>query len=228
VTINCPLHPETEHLFDAEMLKKMKPGSFLVNTARGKIVQTDALVEAVESGHIEGYAGEWRFDCCNCRRRPVSSTGSVNVFVPVGASYASTRARTHLAKLMMISFFLLMMNTGDVWFPQPAPATHPWRNMPRHALTPHISGTSLDAQARYAAGVKEILQVGLCLYPLFSFLCVIFANAAPSTSPLYNLISVSALSDIPTPCSVRAQKTIAMLTSCFAHYAAVHTNDHFR
>lgn len=103
VTINCPLHPETEHLFDAEMLKKMKPGSFLVNTARGKIVQTDALVEAVESGHIEGYA-------------------------------------------------------GDVWFPQPAPATHPWRNMPRHALTPHISGTSLDAQARYAAGVKEILQ----------------------------------------------------------------------
>ena len=54
VTINCPLHPETQGMFNKEMLAKMKPGSFLVNTARGKIVDTDALVEAVKSGHIEG------------------------------------------------------------------------------------------------------------------------------------------------------------------------------
>ncbi|RLN97527.1 hypothetical protein BBJ28_00007070, partial [Nothophytophthora sp. Chile5] len=47
---------------------------------------------------------------------------------------------------------------GDVWFPQPAPADHPWRSMPRHAMTPHYSGTTLDAQARYAAGTKEILE----------------------------------------------------------------------
>lgn len=37
VTINCPLHPETEHLFDAKMINKMKRGSYIVNTARGKI-----------------------------------------------------------------------------------------------------------------------------------------------------------------------------------------------
>ena len=47
---------------------------------------------------------------------------------------------------------------GDVWFPQPAPRDHPWRAMPHHGMTPHVSGTSLSAQTRYAAGVREILE----------------------------------------------------------------------
>jgi phosphoglycerate dehydrogenase-like enzyme len=47
---------------------------------------------------------------------------------------------------------------GDVWFPQPPPEDHVWRDMPFHGMTPHISGTSLSAQARYAAGVREILE----------------------------------------------------------------------
>ncbi|MBQ0816703.1 MAG: NAD-dependent formate dehydrogenase [Methyloceanibacter sp.] len=103
VTINCPLHPETEHLFDDEMIGKMKRGSYLINTARGKIADRDAVVRALESGQLAGYA-------------------------------------------------------GDVWFPQPAPKDHPWRTMPHHGMTPHISGTSLSAQTRYAAGTREILE----------------------------------------------------------------------
>ncbi len=103
VTINCPLHPETENLFDDEMLGKMKRGAYIVNTARGKICNRDAIVRALESGQLAGYA-------------------------------------------------------GDVWFPQPAPQDHPWRTMPHHGMTPHISGSSLSAQARYAAGVREILE----------------------------------------------------------------------
>eukprot|EP00353_Schmidingerella_taraikaensis_P011946 CAMPEP_0185589926 /NCGR_PEP_ID=MMETSP0434-20130131/58807_1 /TAXON_ID=626734 ORGANISM="Favella taraikaensis, Strain Fe Narragansett Bay" /NCGR_SAMPLE_ID=MMETSP0434 /ASSEMBLY_ACC=CAM_ASM_000379 /LENGTH=283 /DNA_ID=CAMNT_0028213701 /DNA_START=1 /DNA_END=852 /DNA_ORIENTATION=+ len=103
VTINCPLHPETEHLFDDEMIGKMKRGSYIVNTARGKICDRDAVARALESGQLAGYA-------------------------------------------------------GDVWFPQPAPQSHPWRSMPNHAMTPHTSGTTLSAQARYAAGVREILE----------------------------------------------------------------------
>ena len=103
VTINCPLHPETEHLFNADMLSKMKRGSYIVNTARGKICDRQAIVDALESGHLAGYA-------------------------------------------------------GDVWFPQPPERDHPWRTMPNHGMTPHISGTSLSAQARYAAGVREILE----------------------------------------------------------------------
>jgi formate dehydrogenase len=103
VTINAPLHPETEHLFDDELIGRMKRGAYLVNTARGKICDRDAVVRALESGRLAGYA-------------------------------------------------------GDVWFPQPAPRDHPWRTMPHHGMTPHTSGTSLSAQARYAAGVREILE----------------------------------------------------------------------
>lgn len=58
VTINCPLHPETENLFDEDMINKMKRGSYLVNTARGKICNTDAVREALESGKLAGYAGD--------------------------------------------------------------------------------------------------------------------------------------------------------------------------
>ncbi len=103
VTINCPLHPETENLFDDEMIGKMKKGAYIVNTARGKICNRDAIARALESGQLSGYA-------------------------------------------------------GDVWFPQPAPNDHVWRTMPNHGMTPHTSGTSLSAQARYAAGVREILE----------------------------------------------------------------------
>ncbi|KAB2610246.1 formate dehydrogenase [Pyrus ussuriensis x Pyrus communis] len=48
--------------------------------------------------------------------------------------------------------------SGDVWNPQPAPKDHPWRYMPNHAMTPHISGTTIDAQLRYAAGTKDMLD----------------------------------------------------------------------
>src|SRR5680860_1564142 len=58
VTINAPLHPETEHLFDDELIAKMKRGAYLVNTARGKICDRDAVVRALESGQLAGYAGD--------------------------------------------------------------------------------------------------------------------------------------------------------------------------
>jgi formate dehydrogenase len=103
VTINCPLHPETENMFDDALIGQMKRGAYLVNTARGKICDRDAIVRALKSGQLAGYA-------------------------------------------------------GDVWFPQPAPQDHPWRTMPHHGMTPHTSGTSLSAQARYAAGAREILE----------------------------------------------------------------------
>ena len=103
VTINAPLHAETEHLFNDALISKMKRGAYLVNTARGRICDRDAVVRALQSGQLAGYA-------------------------------------------------------GDVWYPQPAPPDHPWRTMPYHGMTPHTSGTSLSAQARYAAGTREILE----------------------------------------------------------------------
>ena len=106
VTINTPLYADTEGLFDDELLATMKRGSYIVNTARGKICDRDAIVRALQSGQLAGYA-------------------------------------------------------GDVWFPQPPAKDHPWRHMPHHGMTPHISGSSLSAQARYAAGTREILECWL-------------------------------------------------------------------
>lgn len=106
IALCCPLHLETEDMFNEELISKMKRGAYLVNTARGKLCNREAVVRALESGQLAGYA-------------------------------------------------------GDVWFPQPASKNHPWRTMPHHGMTPHVSGTSLSAQARYAAGVREILECWL-------------------------------------------------------------------
>jgi len=103
VTLNCPLHPETEHMVNADTIGLFKRGAYLVNTARGKLCDRDVIASALEGGQLAGYA-------------------------------------------------------GDVWFPQPPPSDHPWRSMPWHGMTPHTSGTSLSAQARYADGVREILE----------------------------------------------------------------------
>ena len=58
VTINCPLHPETEHMFDEAMIGKMKRGAYIVNTARGKICDRDAIAKALANGQLAGYAGD--------------------------------------------------------------------------------------------------------------------------------------------------------------------------
>ena len=89
----------------------MKKGSWLANTARGAIVDRDALVEALESGHLADYA-------------------------------------------------------GDTWYPQPAPADHPWRSMPRKAMTIHYSGMTREAQDRIAKGVTEMLDAHMDGRPL--------------------------------------------------------------
>ncbi|MDI5975689.1 NAD-dependent formate dehydrogenase [Amycolatopsis magusensis] len=126
VTINAPLHPETEGLFGDELIATMKRGAYLINTARARIADRDAVVRALESGQLAGYA-------------------------------------------------------GDVWFPQPAPADHPWRTMPHHGMTPHISGSSLSAQARYAAGTREILESWLTGTPIRDEYLIVDSGALAGT-----------------------------------------------
>jgi formate dehydrogenase len=58
IVIEAPLTPETESLFDRDVLFSMKRGAWLVNTSRGAVVDRDALVEALEEGHLAGYAGD--------------------------------------------------------------------------------------------------------------------------------------------------------------------------
>src|ERR1039458_4614092 len=58
VTINAPLYPGAQGLFDDELLSTMKRGACIVNTARGKICDRDAIARALESGQLAGYAGD--------------------------------------------------------------------------------------------------------------------------------------------------------------------------
>ncbi|MDA8337902.1 MAG: phosphonate dehydrogenase [Nitrospiraceae bacterium] len=53
-----PLKPETMHLINATTIARMKPGSFLINTCRGSVVDEQAVVDALVSGHLAGYAAD--------------------------------------------------------------------------------------------------------------------------------------------------------------------------
>ncbi len=56
VSLHVPLLPETRHLLNAQTLSQMKAGAFIVNTSRGKLVDTGALIAALKSGQIGGVA----------------------------------------------------------------------------------------------------------------------------------------------------------------------------
>lgn len=103
LSLQLPLYPSTKNMLNAETFGMMKRGTYVINCGRAQLVDRDAVVAALRSGHIAGYA-------------------------------------------------------GDVWYPEPAPVNHPWRTMPFNGMTPHVSGTTLSAQARYAAGTLDILQ----------------------------------------------------------------------
>lgn len=56
ISLHCPLTPETNHLINNNRLKAMKPTAYLINTARGPVVEEKALIEALKSGEIKGAA----------------------------------------------------------------------------------------------------------------------------------------------------------------------------
>jgi len=58
VALHCPLSPQTWHLINAQTLALMKPGTLLINTSRGGLVDTDAVLDALDSGKLAGYAAD--------------------------------------------------------------------------------------------------------------------------------------------------------------------------
>jgi formate dehydrogenase len=58
IDVHIPLYRLNEHFFDAIMFAKMKRGAYIINTARGKLVERDAVVRALKSAHVARYAGD--------------------------------------------------------------------------------------------------------------------------------------------------------------------------
>jgi D-lactate dehydrogenase len=54
VSLHCPLTPSTRHLIDARALARMKPGAMLVNTSRGAVLDTRAVIASLKRGHLGG------------------------------------------------------------------------------------------------------------------------------------------------------------------------------
>jgi D-3-phosphoglycerate dehydrogenase / 2-oxoglutarate reductase len=54
ISLHCPCTPDTDGMINTTSLEKMKPGVLLINVGRGRLIETDALVDALRSGHVSG------------------------------------------------------------------------------------------------------------------------------------------------------------------------------
>lgn len=79
VTLHTPLNADTHHLLDHRRIEQMKRGAFIINTGRGALIDTEALIPALEGGGLGGAAldvleGEEGIFYADCRDRPIEST----------------------------------------------------------------------------------------------------------------------------------------------------------
>ncbi|MEV0261182.1 D-lactate dehydrogenase VanH [Streptomyces sp. NPDC050617] len=103
VTLHAPLNADTHHLLDRRRIERMKRGAFVINTGRGPLLDTEALVPALESGRLGGAAldvleGEEGIFYADCRDRPIGSTSLSrlqklpNVFISPHTAYFTDHA----------------------------------------------------------------------------------------------------------------------------------------
>ena len=99
VVLTCPLTTQTENLIDAKALARMKPSAYLVNVARGKVVNEPALVEALQSGRIAGAA----LDCVWEEPLPAGSAlwGVPNVLITPHTAGETRRYEDNVIDLLL-------------------------------------------------------------------------------------------------------------------------------
>ena len=118
VSLHCPLSAATRHLMDRDRLTRMRPDAYLINTARGPVVDEEALVQALQTGEIAG-AGLDVFE-----REPLVHPGLLeldNVVLLPHLGSATTETRVAMAQLAVRNA-LALANGEPALTPVPAPA----------------------------------------------------------------------------------------------------------
>jgi glyoxylate reductase len=108
LSLHVPLTPETRHAIGATELALMKPGAFLINAARGPVIDEEALVQALQAGRLAG-AGLDVFENEPKVHPALMSLNNVTMMPHVGSATAETRLRM----AMLASENLLAALRGD-------------------------------------------------------------------------------------------------------------------
>ncbi len=114
VTLHTPLTPDTHHLLDRHRIERMKPGAYIVNTGRGPLLDTEALLAALESGRLGGAAldvleGEEGIFYADCRNRHFENEALVrlqrlpNVLISPHSAYDTDHALKDIVENTLIN-----------------------------------------------------------------------------------------------------------------------------
>jgi glycerate dehydrogenase len=98
LTLHCPLTPETGNLVNSNIFKRMKPTAFLINTARGGIVDEDALLTALKNGRLAGAATDVLTTEPPADSNPLIDARLPNLIITPHVAWASKEARKEIIR----------------------------------------------------------------------------------------------------------------------------------
>jgi D-specific alpha-keto acid dehydrogenase len=114
VTLHTPLNADTRHLLSRQRIEQMKHGAFIINTGRGPLLDTEALIQALESGRLGGAAldvleGEEGIFYADCRKKPIESKSLLrlqqlpNVLISPHTAYYTDHALSDMVENSIIN-----------------------------------------------------------------------------------------------------------------------------
>jgi D-specific alpha-keto acid dehydrogenase len=114
VTLHTPLNANTRHLLSRQRIEQMKHGAFIINTGRGPLLDTEALIQALESGRLGGAAldvleGEEGIFYADCRKKPIESKSLLrlqqlpNVLISPHTAYYTDHALSDMVENSIIN-----------------------------------------------------------------------------------------------------------------------------
>jgi D-specific alpha-keto acid dehydrogenase len=124
VTLHTPLDADTHHLLNHHRIEQMKHGAFIINTSRGSLLDTDALIRALESGRLGGAAldvleGEEGIFYADCRLRPIENKPLLrlqqmsNVIISPHTAYDTDHALSDIVENTIINCLKVKGGSGD-------------------------------------------------------------------------------------------------------------------